>query len=216
MTNPAHFFDGLGGDANYLLTVPNAEHTMATGLKTMLAGIAGFVTALTARMLPPTVASTLLPGKGSRSLVARASAKPSRVTLWRATTTAGGTPLRRDFRMLRRRLPETPCAVPVSDDLCLNPLVWVEADVTHLAEPVTDEATGLEVWEVHHNEPAPAQEGLYRGFFLEFQFPGLPLPPGGPAATTAPSRATSHVGVVPDTFPFQPCAGGEACKGELV
>jgi PhoPQ-activated pathogenicity-related protein len=190
-----YWWDSMEGD-NFRLHVANAEHSMATGIPTVLKGIRGFFNTLREGTMLPAVETIFELGVESSNVTAATLAKPSKVTLWRATTITS-VPNRRDFRMIKKKLPGSPCPVPMGDEMCFNPIVWVGM------EAVVKLEDGRYV--ARHTEHAPAN-GDFRGFFFEFEFPG-------PDSTQV---VTSQIGMVPNILPFPPCGSGKSCRGDLV
>jgi PhoPQ-activated pathogenicity-related protein len=183
----------------YRLMVSNAEHSMATGIPTVLEGMNGFVHSINYNGVRPNLTWTT--DRETGVITATTNVKPDKAVLRFATTTSCD---RRDFRLIKGDTPADPfkfIPVKIFGKACINPIIWIGED---LAPTSQDEETGLYTYV--GSQPLPPVEEGWRGFFIDFYYPA-------PRGTTY--RLTTQISIIPNTYPFPPCHG-EGCKGVLV
>jgi len=194
MPDDDYFWWGKLQGETYRLMVANAEHSMATGLLDLLPGVQSFYLSLLTNSARPQFNWTI---GNDGTITAYASTKPSLVVMYTATTFDAE---RRDFRLIKGNTPADPCKfipVKVFGSACINPVLWFGETVA----PVSSDGG---VYKYVASQPLP--DAGWRGFFLEFFFPG-------PKGSTF--HMTTQVSIIPNTYPFPQCTPGE-CHGQLV
>lgn len=247
-------------DINYLYSVPNNDHAIATDLVNK--GSVPFYSSVldqldnqyqqkyTSFMPQPTsIASTTTPNPDNDNnhtpvipnysftidptngrLVLKTSTKPSLVTL-NYVDSAPTTPIRRDYRMFKPITPTSPCDPPytkVSDTTCQNNNRWQEKEY----EGTYDRESGLYIYD--YLPPVPQTKGVWHAAFFMIHYDIFTDTycesytdslsnnnnsnniNGSPCANLLTTTSSTQVTIVPRTFPYAPCAGGEACRGELI
>jgi len=176
-------------EPKYFLMVPNAEHSLATGIIEVLASVSAFINGvLDGDTLPQFSWSIDYPNTGSITLTSTPSSTQGspNVTLWVAASAPGTG--RRDFRLVAGYPNPT-----------LQPVLWEGFSLPCQPDGVTWIGT----------VPAPSSGWL--GFFLDVQYEGPKIFNG----QIIPYEFTTQVSIVPNTFPFPPCFG-VGCYGHLL
>lgn len=231
-------------DTNYLYMVPNNDHSIATDLVNR--GSVPFYVSVANKLdveLGQKPASGLL---GQAQGRARAAAEPviphydfaidgtsGKLTLTSemkpvhvyvsSMTSAPTRPVRRDYRMFKFITPTSPCESPyvkVNEQTCKNMVDWQSKEV----DPRVSTTANSTLFTYEFLPPTPPA-GQWTAFFFTVQY-DIDISPkltgdAAPAAAADPNRmfttsSTTQVSIVPRTFPYQPCAGLEKCRGELV
>jgi PhoPQ-activated pathogenicity-related protein len=193
------------------IMVPNAEHSMATGIGELLPAVATFFDAVLTNKTVPTVDWTIDNATGT--ITVHVSEEPSAVHVWHATTCNTA---RRDFRLINI---DDPCTCGIAQSgVCVNLKVLWAAEKLEPSAPLTY---------THVREP-PA-DGRWVAFFIDVQFnstaaeyasmptfhlqdeDGVSWPIDPPGTF----EFTSGVSILPNTYPFPPCSGA-GCYGTLV
>lgn len=195
------------------IMVPNAEHSMATGILELLPAVATFFNAVLKQETVPTVTWSIANATGE--ITVQVSEEPSAVRVWQATTC---NTLRRDFRLVNA---DNPCHCGIAQSgLCVNlKVLWT-------AQPLA--ATSPLLYKALLDTPT---DGRWKAFFIDVQFKSKsaskePFPQellmhtdkdgkGWPIDPPGTFEFTSGVSILPNTYPFPPCVG-EACYGTLV
>lgn len=176
--------------------IANAEHSMATGLPTLIPGVAAFYASILTNTPRPKFSWELNHDDGTIDITS--VTKPNKVVLRFATTTDDK---RRDFRLIKGDTPQDPCKfipVHVFGEACINPCLWV-------GETVAPTSTDGGVYKYTLSQPLPASG--WRGFLGELYFPG----PNG-----MDFIFTTQVQIIPNTFPNHKCNSVAECRGFLV
>ena len=109
--------------------LPNAEHTMVTGILDLLPAATTWAIGVMAGKAAPKFTWTVSPTDGSITINVDPANKPDRVTLYNVTTLDN---VRRDFRLISGDTTANPCKyikVDVFGPACLRPLLWLPYDV---------------------------------------------------------------------------------------
>jgi len=212
-----YWWDSLPEPKHFLM-VPNAEHSLATGILEAVPALGTWIKyLLDDRDVPKfdwvidnstgTITVTGLPADG---IVVRKYWTQS----WNGTSGQG----RRDFRFLNL---DDPCESKiVSDGTCLNTKVlWQFEELS----AIVDDA-GTVTYEAKHTAPT---DGTFVAFMVDVTYDKDPITGEGYAnpkdyfpdfiPRDAPGKLefTTEVSIVPDTFPFEDCSG-VGCYGVLV
>jgi PhoPQ-activated pathogenicity-related protein len=203
-----HWWSDLPEPKHFLM-VPNAEHSLATGILEAVPAICAWISTLLNKQTVPTMdwdrddesgQITLTLGEGADQV-------DKVMKYW---TETGETYGRRDFRFLNV---DDPCLSGVgADGNCLNTQVFWKA------EEVTASESDPNVYVGTHPMPA---NGTWAAFFLDVTYKksenqGVASWPGGFIPTNSfVHEFTTEVSIIPDTLPFDDCSGTD-CHGVLV
>jgi len=179
------------------LMLPNAEHSMATGLPDLLPAATTWAIGVMDGKTAPQFTWTVSPTDGSITVTVQPPWVPTKVLAYNVST-LDDMPRRRDFRLISGDTPANPCKyvkVDVFGKACLRPILWWPYNATNL---------GSNTWRMEMPTPAP---GFWTGLLGELHF-------AGPTPGTE-YILTTQVSVFPNTFPFPPCSG-QSCMGDLV
>jgi len=181
------WWDEMQGEKN-LLMVPNAEHSMATGILEVLPAVEAFTQGVLQGIPRPVFNWTHDDDNGVITVFQtdRTQTKPLNVTLWFAYSYKGTG--RRDFRLV--------AGYPKPQ---IQPVLWA-------SRKVNEDPSGYKWTAVAPHPPA----GQWCAYFVDMRYPG-------PKSWQYPLhyRSTTSVGIYPNTYPFPDCSG-ESCKGVLV
>jgi len=192
--SPQFFWDKLPGP-KLLNVVPNAEHSLATGIIDVLEGAVALSHLVNENLPLPAYTWTSVKSNGTSvsgypaqiTATIDANALPYLVDvqMWKATTT--GT-TKRDFRLVRCR--------DISMGGCFNPAFWW---------PTTLQPSSAGMYVAQSDAPAV---GGWNAFIIQmiFEYPDTLL------ARNHTLTVTTEINVVPDILPFSQCPPNEcAC-----
>jgi len=190
-----------------LLIPPNSEHSLATGIPSLVPTLGAFVASVVAgepRAARPTFSWSRDATSGEISVTLPDGLPYTKVVMRHAQTLQTE---RRDFRWVRlaNTSDTAPCSLPgisippqEGGGNCVQPVVWTSETLTaSAASPLLFKAS----------PPAPRQ-GHWTGYYVEVFFPS-------PAALSE-YRLTTAGYVWPDTLPFAPCANFTECDIKLL
>jgi PhoPQ-activated pathogenicity-related protein len=177
------------------LMVKNAEHSMATGMLEILDSAAAFMSSVMNNAEIPQFNWTIESGSGMITL--QTSQKPSKATVYSATTNAYQTSGRRDFRLIMGNTAATHCHSLSISKVCLNSILWTGQDLAHKSLD-----NGIYTYQATKSLPG---QSSYTAFFIELEFPGK---------SQSTHTFTTQVSVIPQQYPFDFGAPGD--KGELL
>ena len=225
-----------------LVMVPDAEHSMATGLPSLIPTIGSFVSNLAANRESPHFTWEIDYGhdeKDASIVVTIDSAfvdMPRTVQMWHSATCHKDT-LRRDFRLVNldaKTMGDCPCGPKLSDTQCFNLHSGIWANSTLTAD--ASDSTGA-TYIAQQKVPSRALE-RWEGFFVTVTFHGAApdsaatgnnTPADGgdgcmqrlgdrrvcvPVVSVGDMMLASQVVIVPDYRPHQ--CYGEQCTGTLL
>lgn len=145
-----HYWWGQLNGKTWRLIIPNAEHSLATGLLTTVGGISGFYYAILHDKPIPDIQWTIQRDSHQTSIRAQLSQDPSLVLARKATTL---TETRRDFRLV---IDGKNCTFfKIKDKYCIQPVLW-SVELLEWKRDLT--------YTVKDAKP-------YTGFLIEFTFP---------------------------------------------
>lgn len=173
-------------DEKRLLMVPNAGHSLSTGIIDHLPSIEGFAYAVLTNQRRPSVRWEINDDAGVITVHTDPATRPLNVTMWYGFSAPGTG--RRDWRRTAGYPEQYRQDVPFFD-------------VQLREEPQGNKWVAV--------APRPPQ-GRWTAFFVNVQYE-LPYPPTAPLFF----EFTSEVSITPNTFPFPDCHG-EGCYGKLV
>jgi len=187
-----------------LLIAPNSEHSLATGLPSLVPTLTATVVSISKGEPLPSLTSTYDNVTGAIHVTLPAGSPHTRVVLRHAQTLSTE---RRDFRWVRLadnktspcRLPEIHLHKPIFGGNCLVPIVWHSQTL----KPQTAVEGGETVYV--GTPPAP-KTGYWTGYYVEVYFS---------AADAEEFMFTSTGHVWPNTLPYADCHG-ESCVARLV
>lgn len=197
-------------DPKQFLMIPNAEHSMATGILELLPAAGQWAMSYYDKKQVPTISWTIDSVTGD--ITGKSKVKPSSVHMWHATSCKHDN--RRDFRLLNL---DNPCKCGISvSGMCVNLEVLYTAV---LLNGTVDPKDGMYTY-VGHRDEVPGQ---WVSMFLDFIFdpPVPPLTKVAPRNLTWPVdwgeglEMTTAVSIIPNTFPYPDCTG-PACQGVLL
>jgi PhoPQ-activated pathogenicity-related protein len=180
------WWDEMPNEKN-LLMVPNAEHSLATGIVEIIPAVQAFVQGVL-QGVPRPVFDWVHDDDAGTITVTQSSSlpKPLNVTMWYAYSFPGTG--RRDFRLV--------AGYPKPG---IQPVLW-------LSKKVNEDPAGYK-WVARAPQPP---KGQWTAYFVDMRYTG-------PKSWQYPLHyhSTTSVGVIPNTFPFPECHGDD-CKGHLV
>lgn len=174
-------------EPKHMLQVPNAEHSLATGLLEVIPAVVSFVGGVLANAPIPTMNWTINYDTDG-SIVATVPAgqvAPINVTLWCADSVPGVN--RRDFRLIG--------GYPKPD---LQDVFWAKFPMQPIAQ---------NTWKA----AVPLPPSGWRAQMLHFKFPGVKTFGGD----QFPYEFSTQISIIPNTFPYPDCSGA-SCKGVLL
>jgi PhoPQ-activated pathogenicity-related protein len=194
----------------HFLMIPNAEHSLATGIFEATPAIGSWILTLLQVKPVPTM-DWHIDNSGSGDITLRLGDNTDeevlRVRKFWATTCASSP--RRDFRFLNI---DEPCECGYSaDGYCLNTQVTWQSE---LLRPVVP---GGRTYVAKHEAPT---DGTWAAFFIDVQYKqsfmlGSNWAPGFiPKDRKGQMEFTTEVSVVPQTYPYEDCRG-LSCYGTL-
>jgi len=194
----------------HFLMIPNAEHSLATGIFEAVPAIGSWVLTLLQQKPVPQMDWTIDKKSGDITLKLgnKADVEPLRVRKFWATTSP--TYPRRDFRFLNIDDP-CDCGYEVSG-YCFNTQVFWQSELLHPTR------IGGNTYVAHHDAPT---DGTWAAFFIDVQYKntfelGANWHPGFiPKDRAGQMEFTTEVSVVPDIFPYDDCHGVD-CYGVLI
>jgi PhoPQ-activated pathogenicity-related protein len=168
------------------LMVHNAEHSMATGLLSVIDSASGFLEGIMTDSFIPNFSWDIDEETGSITI--KSPYAPKEVTVHSATTDPNLSGGRRDFRLLKGATDDDQCKfITVKDGhVCVNPVLWSSEDVL----PV-DISDGVYKYVI--SKPIP-KKGAFTGFFAEVKFPG--------AGESTEFVFTTQASILPNIYPF--------------
>ena len=185
--------------------VDNAEHSLATGILTIIPAILSFLKGVYDKAPLPTMSWSMDQSTGAISLVVTGPLQPTTVVNRVATTLNGK---RRDFRVVQGDTPANPCTdgIPINmfGNACIVPLFGTGQKVGRSS---WDPTTNTSVWTLTQDLPAVG----WRAWLGEMYFPSTT--PGVSYRFTTQASITPAAGF--PVFPFPLCAG-EECVGGIV
>jgi PhoPQ-activated pathogenicity-related protein len=242
-----YWYDDLvatGSTEFSVATFPDAEHSCATALPSMIPSIGAFETNLAHGRKSPRVSHTLDYSSGTITLQVDPAFKdlPRTVELWESHTCMAEKP-RRDFRMINldlATLGECSCGPKINDQQCFNLRTGIWANTTLAADTMSSSsgANGDGLTYTVTKKAPPAAERRWEGFFIQVTFHGAsPEYPNKAAAlggggssceehviggrkhclpVTSPGDfvVSSNVMVLPDYSPYD--CSGEDCLGTIL
>jgi len=180
-----YWYEEMTPETNFLM-VPNAEHSLATGILEIIPAVEAFVVGVLQHVNRPTFTWTHDDDNGVITVYNTSPHKPLNVTMWYAFSAKNTG--RRDFRLVAG------CPKPA-----LQLIPWFPS-------PIKEDQAGNK-WVAH----APvAPKGQWTAYFVDLKYMG-------PTSHKQQYhfKATTTVGVTPNTFPYPECHG-EGCYGKLV
>jgi len=195
-------------EPKHFLMVPNAEHSLATGILEVVPVVGTWILHLLKKTPIPTFKWDISETNGDIKVVLDPKVgEPLHVNLWTANTCSAVA--RRDYRFLTA---DNPCECGVyTQGTCLNTKVgWSQTRLspTHIG--------GFTY--VGHVEP-PTEKNKWVASFIDVTYkqdPSLSRPDGGiPFTKPGHLEFTSEVSIWPREFPFDDCSG-VGCYGTLV
>lgn len=197
-------------EPKHFLIIPNAEHSLATGIFEAVPAIGSWIATLLNKKPVPQMKWSIDDTSGDITLTLGDAAgdEPFRVRKYWATT-CSSTP-RRDFRLLNI---DDPCDCGIgADGYCLN------TEVLWNSEPLRPERIGGRKYVAKMELPP---EGQYTAFFIDVTYEnsfelGSNWHPGFfPKDRAGQMEFTTEVSIIPNTYPFDDCHGLD-CYGTLV
>eukprot|EP01087_Luapelamoeba_hula_P008771 TRINITY_DN2216_c0_g2_i1.p1 TRINITY_DN2216_c0_g2~~TRINITY_DN2216_c0_g2_i1.p1 ORF type:complete len:502 (-),score=51.58 TRINITY_DN2216_c0_g2_i1:46-1551(-) len=184
--SPQFFIRQLPGET-FLDLIPNAEHSLSTGIIDVGESISTFYQLIISNTPRPQYTYALKKSNTTASITVSTfgGQKPKLVQKWAATTLSDKL---RDFRLvICDKIPQ-----------CIQPVIWYYSS---LEETSTDSQT----WVATQDAPHPGYG--WTGFLVEliYEYPELPFPD-----VERVLRVTTEVNIVPDVMPFPPC--GNHCQ----
>lgn len=190
LPEPKHFF-----------MVPNAEHSMATGIPRLVPALTAWAKSVLKGQRAPKFSWTIDgcddPGEDcdrSGDIRIFAETKPSRVSLWKSTTSESSAG-RRDWRAANYNgnPGRPPCPYIYVEGICTNVAVLFRD------EDVSETEAGSQEYAMHVN--APIRNQTWTAFYATVNFPG-----GSPEDAYNPDFTfTTEVSIVPTRYPFPRC-----------
>jgi len=179
----------------HLTICPNAEHSEATGIPTLVPTLANFANSVYLNGTRPKYDFSLDLEKGKITVTVPETQKVGKVVLRHAHTLGHK---RRDFRWVA--LPEDgKCATPSigvkNNTICVQPIIWTGDTLT---------ATQPGVYEATLDKPLSG----WTGYYVEMYFPS-------DTGLSEEYMLTTSGMVWPQELPFPDCTGA-ACEGHLV
>jgi len=188
-------------EPKHLYMVPNAEHSMITGIPRLIPSLTAFIKAHVKDIRAPKFSWTidgcedpLDDCDGSGDLQVYSEATPSRVELWQTTTSASSAG-RRDWRAANYNgNPGRPeCPYIYVQGICTNLQVFLTSSDLNETE------TGSQEYAVHMD--APLEDATWTAFYANVYFPGP-----NPEDDYNPDYAfTTEVSIVPLAYPYPKC-----------
>jgi PhoPQ-activated pathogenicity-related protein len=177
-------------EPKYFLEVPNAEHSMITGIVEVLAAVVAFANNILDDSTPLPQFSWTIDWEKTGNITLTVPAgqpRPTNVTMWAADTIASSG--RRDFRLI--------AGWPKPN---FQPVIWESF-------PLDETSPGSNTWIAVVPTPAVG----WTGVFIDVKFDG----PESVQLGKVHLDFTTTTSIVPNTFPFPPCSGSD-CYGTLV
>lgn len=190
-------------EPKHFLMVPNAEHSLATGIFEAVPAISAWIASLLKKETVPTMDWVRNDATGQITLtLGEGTDQVDTVTKYYQET--GNTNGRRDFRLLNI---DDPCLCGVAyEGNCINLEV-----LNWKTEVVSPTAEDKNVYVVDH--PMPSENGTWAAFFVDVTYKKAN---GGLIPTNNfVHEFTTEVSVIPDVLPFDDCYM-ETCHGVLV
>jgi PhoPQ-activated pathogenicity-related protein len=194
-------------EPKHFLMVPNAEHSMATGILEIVPVIGTWITRLLGDVKIPTFDWDIDKTNGDITVDLTGLEGVKKVEKFWAHTCNGE---RRDFRFANI---DDPCPCGVSyEGTCTNlKSFWT-------SEEMVPQEEGGSVFVAHHDVP---EDGKWAAFMIQVTYEkpadfNIEARPGFiPIAKQGELVFTTEVSIVPDVFPYDDCSG-ESCAGVLV
>jgi PhoPQ-activated pathogenicity-related protein len=198
-------------EPKHFLMIPNAEHSLATGIFEATPAIGTFILHHLKKKDIPRMKWEISNSTGDITLhLNPTDEKPLHVDFWTATTCADID--RRDFRFLTADDP-CPCGPPPIDGNCLNLGVWWKQ--TRLSPEHKGGFTYV------GRVTAPSSKGVWTASFIDVTYrqdeDELKVGPHGGFPYTKPGHLefTTQVSIWPQEFPYDDCYM-ETCYGTLL
>jgi len=195
-------------EPKHFLLVPNAEHSLATGILEAIPAIGTWIEMLLEKHAIPQMAWERDANNGDITLTIDGVGEPLFVRKWWATSSNKN--LRRDFRFINI---DDPCDEGYGyDGNCINTEVFWKSEIIHPTR------IGGRTYKAHMDTPT---DGTYGAFMIDVKFKnefklGSNWHPGFiPKDKYGVLEFTTEVSIVPDTFPYPDCHY-EGCTGVLV
>jgi PhoPQ-activated pathogenicity-related protein len=165
------------------LMIPNAEHSLDTGILTVINGVSGFYYSITRDLSLPEITWNITRKTDQTILDVFTIPTPSLALIRQATTLKSD---RRDFRLVTHK--ENCSFLVIEDKYCIQPVIWYVKGLT----PASQMTYTLE------------KAKPYTGFLLEMTFPIQ--------GSELYLVCTSQVVITPNRLPFDPPRNGELGK----
>jgi len=200
LPEPKHFY-----------MVPNAEHSMATGIPRVVPALTAWIKGHLKNQRAPKFSWTidgcadpLEDCDRSGDLRVYSEEKPSRVQLWKSTTSQSSG-RRRDWRAANYNgRPGNPeCPWLDANGICLNLAVLFRS------EDLNETEAGSQEYSIHVD--APAGEARWTAFYANVHFPG----PSPEDAYNPDFSFTTEVSIIPTRYPWPKCTdepGPDNCQ----
>mmetsp|Transcript_25094 Transcript_25094/g.47164 ORF Transcript_25094/g.47164 Transcript_25094/m.47164 type:complete len:523 (+) Transcript_25094:89-1657(+) len=205
-----HYWWDVLPEPKHFMMVPNAEHSMATGILEVVPGIGSWISYLLNEREVPEFKWTIDETNGDITVdLADSIGRVKDVKKFWATTCNGE---RRDFRFANI---DDPCPCGISyEGTCANLKSFWTSEVM---EPQEE---GSSVFVAHHDVP---DDGKWAAFMIQVTYEKpedydemVKARPGFiPISKQGELVFTTEVSIVPDVFPYDDCSG-DSCAGTLV
>merc|ERR1712130_971248 len=198
LPDDTHYWWSQMPEPKKFLMIPNAEHSMATGILELLPAVGAWVLLNLHQQPVPKFNWHIDQHNGEITVTTKT--KPKHVYMWHSTTCNGK---RRDFRLINIDNPCT-CGISVQGH-CVNlKVLWKKTEV----QPQTINGTFT------YKANQDVVKDKWVAFFLDLIF----KPPKGlswPIDWSGDSEFTTGVSIMPQTFPYPDCHGAN-CSAPLV
>jgi PhoPQ-activated pathogenicity-related protein len=194
LDDDAFWWGDLPGET-YRAMIPDAEHSLATGIPYFFESATGFWQSIINNAKRPQITWTIDETTGV--IDAWTDTAPTSVQLWFATTYQDQ---RRDFRLVVDSVNGTgvcPVGIPVDlfGNTCVVPVLWVSEEIA----PYKNDTSGY-----YYTFSQPLPPTGWRGFLGDFTYPG--------PTSDLVYRFTTQASTIPNTRPFGPCPTGCPCQ----
>lgn len=191
LTDTELYWNSIPGE-KFLLVIQNAEHSLATGLLTLLPSITSFAKSLRNNLKRPQLSWKF--DRARNRIIVETDVEPTSASVWFGKTFSQK---RIDFRVIRLETPEEPCQFPKIQNLCPQPIIWLKRSATRITSTR---------YEAEFTTPPNG----WASFFIQLQYENV-----GGGSERYPHIFTTEAIVFPNEKPFPPCTG-QACHGKLI